>query len=42
MKDTATEWIGLIPQKWSLKKIKYLSNNEKNSFVDGDGLILNI
>ena len=36
MKDTATEWIGLIPQKWSLKKIKYLSNNEKNSFVDGD------
>ena len=24
MKDTATEWIGLIPQKWSLKKIKYL------------------
>jgi len=36
MKDSGVEWIGEIPSGWSLSKIKYLPNEEKNSFTDGD------
>lgn len=35
MKDSGIEWIGQIPEHWSLKPIKHLKANEKNSFVDG-------
>lgn len=36
MKDSGIEWIGEIPKEWKLRKIKFLPNNEENSFVDGD------
>ena len=36
MKDSGIEWIGDIPEKWNVKKIKFLPNKEKNSFIDGD------
>lgn len=36
MKDSGIEWIGEIPKEWELRKIKFLPNNEENSFVDGD------
>lgn len=36
MKDSGIEWIGEIPKDWELRKIKFLPNNEENSFVDGD------
>ena len=35
MKDSGIEWIGEIPKEWKLRKIKFLPNNEENSFVDG-------
>lgn len=35
MKDSGIEWIGQIPEHWTLKPIKHLKANEKNSFVDG-------
>ena len=30
MKDSGVEWIGEIPNDWSLKKVKYLFSTEKN------------
>ncbi len=35
MKDSGVEWIGKIPEHWSIIPIKYLKKNIKNSFVDG-------
>lgn len=36
MNYSGVKWIGNIPENWIIKKLKYLKNNEKNSFVDGD------
>lgn len=36
MKDSGIEWIGEIPEDWEVVRIKYIPNNEKDSFVDGD------
>lgn len=36
MKNSGIEWIGNIPESWTVKRIKYLSYKERNSFVDGD------
>ncbi|MBR4656274.1 MAG: restriction endonuclease subunit S [Oscillospiraceae bacterium] len=36
MKDSGIEWIGEIPQEWSIRRIKHLANGEENSFSDGD------
>jgi type I restriction enzyme S subunit len=30
------EWIGDIPEHWSITKIKYTSDGSRNSFIDGD------
>lgn len=36
MKQSGIQWIGDIPVNWCIKKIKYLANDEANSFIDGD------
>lgn len=36
MKNSGVQWIGDIPQDWSLSRIKYIANYEANSFCDGD------
>ena len=37
MKDSGIEWIGEIPESWSVSKIKMLADSEQeNSFMDGD------
>ena len=36
MKGSGIEWIGEIPTEWELRRIKYLKNNELDSFQDGD------
>jgi len=36
MRYSGIEWIGDIPEKWNVQKIKFLPNKEKNSFIDGD------
>lgn len=36
MKNSNIQWIGDIPDDWEVVKIKYLPNNEVNSFTDGD------
>lgn len=36
MKDSGVAWIGEIPADWSLKRIKFLHNEEPDSFIDGD------
>lgn len=36
MKDSGIEWIGKIPYDWTVIRIKYLHNNEIDSFQDGD------
>ena len=36
MKNSGIEWIGNIPESWTVKRIKYLSYKERNSFVEGD------
>lgn len=37
MKNSEVEWIGEIPESWSVSKIKLLADTEKeNSFIDGD------
>ena len=35
MKDSGMEWIGMIPEYWEVKPIKYFKSTEKNAFVDG-------
>jgi type I restriction enzyme S subunit len=30
------EWLSEKPQGWSVRKVKFLANNEPNSFTDGD------
>ena len=36
MKDSGIAWIGEIPADWGTRKIKFLHNNDVNSYVDGD------
>lgn len=36
MKDSGLRWVGKIPNHWNVKRIKFLANDEENSFVDGD------
>ena len=36
MKDSGIPWIGEIPEDWNLERIKYLRNDEVDSFQDGD------
>jgi restriction endonuclease S subunit len=38
MKDSGVEWIGVIPKHWSVKKLKYVSQqiSEKRLPVEGD------
>lgn len=36
MKDSGIEWVGDIPADWSVLRIKYLANDENDSFQDGD------
>lgn len=36
MKDSGIEWIGEIPTEWKTLRIKYLRNDEPDSFQDGD------
>ena len=36
MKQSGLDWLGDIPADWKVIKIKYLCNNEKDSFQDGD------
>ena len=36
MKNSGVRWIGDIPSNWSVSRIKYIANNEPNSFTDGD------
>ena len=35
MRDSGIDWIGEIPQHWSLMPIKYFKSRSKNAFVDG-------
>jgi type I restriction enzyme S subunit len=35
-KHSGVEWIGEIPERWSVTKIKYSKKDSKNSFIDGD------
>lgn len=35
MKDSGVEWIGEIPEHWIISPLKFLSSQDKNSFVDG-------
>lgn len=35
MRDSGIDWIGDIPQHWSLMPIKYFKSTAKNAFVDG-------
>ncbi len=37
MKDSGVEWIGKIPESWSISKIKMLADEtQENAFIDGD------
>lgn len=36
MKDSGIEWIGQIPKSWAINRIKFLANDDVNSFIDGD------
>ena len=36
MKNSGVKWVGEIPKNWRISRIKYISNNEANSFCDGD------
>ncbi|PAD67939.1 hypothetical protein CHH83_16260 [Bacillus sp. 7586-K] len=35
MKDSGVEWIGEIPEHWSILALKHIASEKKNSFVDG-------
>jgi type I restriction enzyme S subunit len=35
MKDSGVEWLGEVPEHWSVKPIKFLKSSGPNSFVDG-------
>lgn len=35
MKDSAIEWIGVIPQEWNVSKLKYIKDKKEYSIVDG-------
>lgn len=35
MRDSGIDWIGDLPQHWSLMPIKYFKSRSKNAFVDG-------
>lgn len=35
LKPTAIDWLGDIPEHWKVKKLKYVKQKSKNSFVDG-------
>ena len=36
MKESGISWIGNIPKSWNIVRIKYLPNNDIDSFQDGD------
>lgn len=36
MKDSGIPWAGIIPINWTTSRIKYLPDDEPNSFIDGD------
>ena len=37
MKDSGVDWIGKIPESWSISKIKMLADEtQENAFIDGD------
>ncbi len=37
MQDSGVEWIGKIPESWSISKIKMLADEtQENAFIDGD------
>lgn len=37
MEDSGVEWIGKIPESWSISKIKMLADEtQENAFIDGD------
>lgn len=36
MKNSGVKWVGEIPKNWRISRIKYIANNEANSFCDGD------
>ena len=35
-KSSGVEWIGEIPKHWEVTKIKFISKEGRNSFIDGD------
>ncbi|MCY7628902.1 restriction endonuclease subunit S [Bacillus altitudinis] len=35
MKDSGIEWIGEIPEHWSILALKHIASEKKHSFVDG-------
>ncbi|WP_407974497.1 restriction endonuclease subunit S [Bacillus altitudinis] len=35
MKDSGVEWIGEIPEHWSILALKHIASEKKHSFVDG-------
>lgn len=35
-KDSGLEWIGEIPKDWNVTRLKFLSDGDRNSFIDGD------
>ena len=35
MKDSGIEWLGEVPQHWTIKKIKHIKSKAANAFVDG-------
>lgn len=41
-KPSGIEWIGNIPEHWEISKIKYLTNGDRNSFIDGDWIESNV
>ncbi|MDH1917178.1 restriction endonuclease subunit S [Acinetobacter junii] len=35
MKDSGVEWLGAVPEHWTVSKLKYIKSHEQNAFVDG-------
>ena len=42
MKDSGIEWIGQIPEDWTLKKFKFLSNPRKENSKEGTEELLSV
>ena len=38
MKDSGVEWIGMIPEKWIVKKLKYVSKTRDKKVANNQGL----